>query len=357
MTTGGDRSIDGVRVDALPKCFLHIPKSAGESIYLALLAGLPPGSLAPRRLDSSVFCDFNDFELLRPEARALIAANLCEVRSLGQYRVVSGHFSLPTLLQITVASSIATVLREPRSRLLSLFMYWRIPGISDFLAPYSASEHAKLPLSEFLSVPVLAPAIDNQICRMLLYGDQRLPALSFAVQSDVKSIASDAIDRLDTLGLVSVLEFGNSVWRGLAHMFEVELEPLKMNVTEDRGTTPIGPGEELLTVEALDLLEQRNAADLLVYDHVLAHAGANVCERQRIKQGAFAHQLVKLGNLLGHSAGRAAEQAEMIEALSSQAVAREQAHAAELERAHDRLRACERTMHELERKGSYRSED
>lgn len=298
----------------LPKCFLHIPKSAGESIHSALRAALPPGTLAPQRLDSSVFCGFDDFELLRPEARAQIVANLREVQELRQYRAVSGHFSLPTLLQISDAPSIATVLREPRSRLLSLFMYWRIPGIGDLLAPYRASEHAHRPLSEFLSMRLLAPAIDNQVCRMLLHGDRRLPASAFAAQADVDSIAMEAIERLDTLGFVGVLEFDDSMWHGLEHMFEVRLEPLKLNVAKEGSTTPIHPGEALLTAEALDLLEQRNAADLLVYDHVLARAGANTRERQRITQSAFAQQLVKFGDLVGHSAARAAEQAELIAA-------------------------------------------
>src|SRR5271156_2805263 len=121
------------RPGASPKCFLHIPKSAGSSIHSALEAALPAGSLAPQRTDSWLFCGFNDFELLRPEARSLIAANLPEVQSLGRSRAVSGHFSLTTLLQIADQSSIATVLREPRARLLSLYTYWRTPGLNDHL--------------------------------------------------------------------------------------------------------------------------------------------------------------------------------------------------------------------------------
>jgi hypothetical protein len=300
----------------LPKCFLHIPKSAGESIHSALHAALPPGTLAPQRLDSSVFCGFEDFELLRPEVRALIAANPRDVQALGQYQVVSGHFSLPTLLQISDAQSISTVLREPRSRLLSLYMYWRIPGISDLLAPYRASEHAHRPLSEFLSIPLLAPAIDNQVCRMLLHGDSRLPASAFTAQADIDSIAMDAIERLDTLGFVGVLELGESVWHGLEQVFGVRLEPLRVNMTEERSTTPVRLGEPLLTADALDLLAQRNAADLFVYDHMLARAGANTRERQRITQNAFAQQLVKFGDLVGHSAARAAEQSEIVVAMS-----------------------------------------
>lgn len=150
--------------DGRPRCFLHIPKSGGLSICTALETALPPGALAPQRFDTSTFCDFNDFELLRPEIRAMIATTPSMVRSLGQYRAVCGHFSLSTLSQITDRSFIATVLREPRTRLLSLYVYWRVSGIDDLVAPYRATEHAQRPLSEFLSEPLLAPVVDNQIC-------------------------------------------------------------------------------------------------------------------------------------------------------------------------------------------------
>jgi hypothetical protein len=308
-----------VRADSRPTCFLHIPKSAGSSIHAALEAALPLGSLAPQRVDSSLFCDFDDFELLRPEARSQVAACPREVQALARYRAVSGHFSLTTLLRIADASSICTVLREPRARLLSLYMYWRTPGTSDFWAPYPAADHAQRPLWEFLSEPLLAPAIDNQICRMLLYGDPRLPESEFAAPSDIEAIAADAIKRLDALGFVGVLELGDSVWQGLARLFDVKLSPTRLNVTEDLGNpTATRPGGRLLTAEALDLVGRRSAADLVVYDHALTRAHVDACERRRLGDGAFARQLVKLGDLVGNSAGRAAAQAVVVEELQSQ---------------------------------------
>jgi len=336
------------RADVYPKCFLHIPKSAGSSVHSALQAALPPGSLAPQRTDLSIFCNFEDFELMRPEARSQIAVCPSEVQSLGRYRAVSGHFSLATLLQIADASSICTVLREPRARLLSLYMYWRTPGTTEFWAPYHTAGYARQPLWKFLSEPVLAPAIDNQVCRMLLYGDPRLPESSFAAQSDVESIAADAIERLDTLGFVGVLELGSNVWRGLARLFDVKLEPTKLNVTEELGS-PVAaePVEEMLTAEALDLIEQRSAADLLVYDHALSRAGVETCEHRRLGDGAFAHQLVKLGDLVGNSAAHIAEQAMIIEALNSQLKDQEQLHA-ELEKTRSHLRMHEQTVRGLE---------
>ncbi len=165
-----------------PKCFLHVPKSGGSSVHVALELALPAGSLAPRRFDSAFSGTAEDVALLGREARDLIAFEPREVRELGGYRAVSGHFALDTLLQVTDAASVATVLREPRARVLSLYLYWRVPGIGDSWAPHKTPEHAHRPLREFLAEPKLAPMIDNQVCRMLLHGDARLRAPGFVTR-------------------------------------------------------------------------------------------------------------------------------------------------------------------------------
>jgi hypothetical protein len=343
--------------DASPACFLHIPKSAGSSIHSGLSATLPSGSLAPQHFDASLFCNFKDFDLLSQEARRQVAANPREVQSLGGYRAVSGHFSLATLLQIADASSISTVLREPRARLLSLYMYWRTPDIGDFWAPYSATEHALRPLSAFLSESCLAPAVDNQVCRMLLHGDPRLPESGFADQSDVQAIAADAIALLDELGFVGVLELGDSAWRGVARLFGVTLDPIKANVTGELASlAAIRPEETLFTADALDLLEQRNAADVLVYDHALARAGVDARERRRLSDGAFAHQLVKLGDLIGHSAAHAAVLAGTVESLRGELEEWERSHA-QLDEVRARVYAHERTIEGLNDEIRHRDED
>lgn len=360
MVSTRDAKIDRDRNDAFPTCFLHIPKSAGSSILSALEAALPPGSLAPRRFDSSLFCDFDGFERLRPEARSRVAVSPSEVQSLGQYRAVSGHFSLPTLLQIADASSIATVLREPRARLLSLYMYWRTPGIGDGWGPYRAHEHARRPLSEFLAEPRLAPVLDNQVCRMLLHGDPRLPESGFAAPSDFAALAADAIERLDTLGFVGVLELGEDTWRGVARLFAVTLDPIDVNVTGEHVIPEaIRPEEELFAgdgVDILDLLERRNAADLLLYDHALARAGLDAQERRRLMDGAFARQLVKLGDILGHSAAQATERSEAVGVLSSR-LEEQEGLRIELSEARARLDTYAQTIQDLEEQVCRRDED
>jgi hypothetical protein len=295
---------------------MHIPKSAGSSVHAALEAALPPGSLAPQRFDRSVFCDFDAFDLLHADLRSRIAANPSEIGALNGYDAVSGHFSLPTLLQIADARSIATVLREPRTRLLSLYMYWRNPDVDGLWAPYEASLHAFRPLWEFLSEPAVAPVTDNQICRMLLCGDRRLPDCDFIAEADIDSVTGDAIEQLDSLGFVGVLELDDHAWSGVGRLFGVTLAPTRENVTPPAPSPSGAPTEEpLLAHGAIELIERRNVADLRIYHHALALAGLESTERKALCHRAFAHQLVKLGNLAGQSAAQAAHQATTIEAL------------------------------------------
>ena len=209
-----------------------------------------------------------------------------------RYEAVSGHFALPTLLQITTPAGVGTILREPRARIVSLYVYWRTPDVFDPWLPYNLMEYALKPLGRFLAEPRVAAAVDNQVCRMLLHDDPRIPSEDFIAEADIDAIAADAITQLDTLGFVGLLELGDSAWQGLAALFGVKLEPRRLNVAGEHGNpVAASPAEQLVTADALDLIEQRSAADRIVYDHALALAGIRDRGRQRLAEAAFASQL------------------------------------------------------------------
>ncbi|MBV8944898.1 MAG: hypothetical protein JOZ95_05710, partial [Solirubrobacterales bacterium] len=88
-------------------------------------------------------------------------------------------------------------------------------------------------LDEFLAEPQIAPAVDNAVCRILLSGngDPRIPEFDFISPEHLASVAADAIDRLDQLGFVGVLEHGQGIWEGLSRFFGVRLEPTRENMT------------------------------------------------------------------------------------------------------------------------------
>ncbi len=132
---------------------------------------------------------------------------------------------------------------------------------------------------------------------------------AFAAKSDMEGIAADAIQRLEEFGFVGILELGVSSWQGVGEHFGVSLRRQVLNVTGELGSAVSShDAGEVLTDGALDLLEERTAADAMVYDYALERAGvASREERTRLKGRALASQLVRLGDLCGRSAVKVAQ--------------------------------------------------
>jgi hypothetical protein len=303
-------------VTSSPTCFLHLPKSGGTSIHAALTQALGLEAVSPRRCDAGWFCGFDAFDQLAPESRAMIAVDDAEIEAMGAFAAVSGHFGLPTLLRIAPPSSIATVLREPRARLLSTYAYWR-SAVGNAWRPYDVFDHAYRPLEEFLLEPEIAPAIDNHACRRLLSAGWPTPTAGFIEPGDHESIATAAIEQLDTLGFVGVLELGERLWGGLGEQFGVALAPTRLAIT-GVGEQAVKPGGFELTAPALAALNQRTAADRIVYEHALVRAGVADADRAQLCELAFLRQLVRLGDVLGRSAAELATASEQLATTSRQ---------------------------------------
>jgi hypothetical protein len=292
-----------------PACFLHVPKCAGTAMTYALEAALPPGSLAPWRFDRDQFAP-EDLDILPEETRALVLESPEDQRALLGYRAVAGHFSLNTLLSVAPPSAVCAVLREPRARLLSVYAFWRTLSTNDgHPSPaFRVAANARRPLAEFLADCNLVSSMDNQVCRIILGEDPRLPMSAFAAKSDMEGIAADAIQRLEEFGFVGILELGVSSWQGVGEHFGVSLRRQVLNVTGELGSAVSShDAGEVLTEGALDLLDERTAADAMVYDYALERAGVASLERTRLKGRALASQLVRLGDLCGRSAVKVAQ--------------------------------------------------
>ena len=54
------------------------------------------------------------------------------------------------------------------------------------------------------------------MCRILLRGDPRIPLFDLIAPDHYGGLASEAIDRLDRLGFVGVLERGQATWDGFS---------------------------------------------------------------------------------------------------------------------------------------------
>jgi hypothetical protein len=257
-----------------------------------------------------------------------------ELHELSGFDLVMGHFSLPLLRRITAPSLISTVLREPRSRLLSLYTYWRLASEQPAWRGWSMADYAWRPLDDFLGGSVAAGETDNLVCRMLIGDDDRIPLHGFIASDDAPGVASRAIEALDSLGFVGVLELGESMWNGISAFFDVSLAPVEVNTTEDWRLASAASGTEFaITQQTLDLLETRSAADMIVYRHALAEAGYSPELTARIVDAAFANELTRLGNAIGTSASGLRKCVGEIEELRHRLHARD----AELRRAEEDL--------------------
>lgn len=152
-------------------------------------------------------------------------------------------------------------------------------------------EYADRPLEEFLSEPRIALLTDSVVTRMLLGPDRRIPEREFIRPSDIEGLASEAIAVLDELGCVSVLELGTH-WDELSSFFDLELEPVRINVTRDFEPRPDslpvpGPAAE----RTLSLLRQRTAADALVFRQVLIRRELTPESAESLAETAFERQL------------------------------------------------------------------
>jgi hypothetical protein len=282
-----------------PLCFLHVPKCGGQSVERALEAAVPQGSVAPRGADLEgcrAVSNLASFEDVEEWVRALIAIRDEDVDELRDYRFVTGHYTLPTLLRLTPPERIVTVLREPRVRLVSLYLFFRMPDMHEVWGNYCGGllDSASRPLEEFLTDPAIARATDNQVCRMVLSGDPRIPDDGFVADGNVESIAADTVQQLDRLGLVAILESGDSMWRDMSRALGVELEPRRVNEsstpTASAGAAPI-PAFDSAAV--FDGLERRGAADRIVYETLVARTHGGPQAARRRADHALAEQLAR----------------------------------------------------------------
>jgi hypothetical protein len=114
--------------------------------------------------------------------------------------MVHGHFAFSTLQARYPNHQYMTLLREPYSRILSHWLYWRMQR-NDELAGWGewGTNHVRLarqPLAQFLGNATLACQIDNLRTRMLLWPHPNIPDNSFIDERDDEVLISTALARL-----------------------------------------------------------------------------------------------------------------------------------------------------------------
>jgi hypothetical protein len=111
--------------------FLHIPKTAGQSVHAALTAAYGASAICPARVNEQLFG--------------------MTVAELNNYQVFSGHLDWSLLDCVRGPRFAFTVLREPRDRILSFYFFLRAEAAgltpAQLAVPHRKGMRAMLQLS------------------------------------------------------------------------------------------------------------------------------------------------------------------------------------------------------------------
>lgn len=210
--------------------FMHVPKAAGTSIIRQIDA-----ELRPRRMihfaDRTQYGGFDQFATLEKWVRHGTALTPEEIP--GDADVLVGHLGLSTILARYPEARLATVLREPRCRQISHWLYWRGYG-PETRALYGAwgenialSQHD---LADYLERPEIACITDNCVTRMLLWPHPLIPDAGFIAPQHDATLLAEARAALARFTHVDIAEadlstrfgtwlrqsYGRTIWTRLS---------------------------------------------------------------------------------------------------------------------------------------------
>jgi hypothetical protein len=186
---------------------MHIPKTAGTALTKCLIDAISPEGIATG-VDASIFCGIDDFDSFSKGKKGFVYKNASEIPR--DVQLVSGHISASILRQAFPRGRFMTVLREPLSRTLSFWLYWR--GLSDAaLEPWGDewAHQVKLSRGSFLSfirVKSLACNNDNPATRMLLWPSKLIPSRDFIDEKLDDDIIDQALSVLSSFDFIDFIE-------------------------------------------------------------------------------------------------------------------------------------------------------
>jgi hypothetical protein len=276
--------------------FNHIPKSAGTSLRIALAraAGVP---LEVDGFDHLLFGGFDRFHELAPAIRSKIVDAPGDLPA--DAALVAGHYGLSTTRARYPLARHMTVLREPRSRVLSHWMFWRgyqrvdLAGWGGW-ADYVAKAHTSF--VDFLEDEAIAAQVDNVALRFLLWPHRSVPVDGFIDEADDDALLFEAMAKIDGMDFVDVIEHAGFE-RGLA-------EWLGKPLTIDRHneTAPIPPDMKTslareLSPRAFMALSRRTRLDNALWLHVARRNLGGAADN--IRDASLAQSIARHSLLMG----------------------------------------------------------
>ena len=275
---------------------MHIPKTSGISTAQAIVDAVRP----PRTFfgfDKSFFGAFDAFGTIAPENLTFIHFSPDTLPP--DEPVIRAHMALSTLRAAYPRGRFMTVLREPRCRLLSHYLFWR--GFTPAqLEPWGAwaahSRIAEQPLAAFLTDPRIACQTDNVATRLLLWPNAAIPPGAFIDPEYDASLIAQARTALASLDFADLVEnfafianlanFLSTAPPGLARHNETAALPAHLRM----------PAADAFSTKALSALRARSRLDRVLW-HTLA-ASRGVSEPATLAEDSMLAGIARFADLL-----------------------------------------------------------
>ncbi|CAM3246912.1 hypothetical protein [Asticcacaulis taihuensis] len=274
---------------------MHIPKCAGTSLDTCLSKRWE-ASRQFKLLGPTLYGGFQDYDSFGPNVRHWIHEDWqnCPV----DIDYAAGHAGAKWFDRLYSNGQKCTVLREPKMRILSHWLYWRTFSEADIgnWGTYTPRlELARCDLISFISAPELASQIDNVIVRMLLYPHPLIPGDDFIPpehDADLIADAIEAIDQFDFVGVIEDSELISKLEAWLGYSLVLTSENISRPVPEDLRH----PLRQDLTHDTWAILEARSRLDQCVWDYVVEkYVQANP---RTMQVSAVAHSINRFAELM-----------------------------------------------------------
>jgi hypothetical protein len=255
--------------------FLHIPKTAGQSVHHFLKQLVGPAAVAPARVNTQLY------GLSVPELR--------------RYRLISGHLDWALLDCVREPKFVFTILRNPVDRILSFYFFLRAEAQNlspeQLRLPENEGKHAVMHLScdEYFTggKPHLRTFLDNHYDNFYMYyfagrtydSRQRLLGRKASDKSfTTKRILKMAFDNLALLDGVYTVDRLDLLERDLRfatgmHDDDMHLAELRINRGAGDAGDRVNQLKELGATEAtFERIRAMVAQDEEIWKHVNARA-------------------------------------------------------------------------------------
>ncbi len=249
-----------------PALFMHVPKTSGSALVSSFVA--TGRGHTTEGFDRAIFGTFDRWETIAPETRAKIAMSPDDLPR--DAIMIAGHYALSTLRAAFPASPVVTILRDPSTRLLSHWLYWRAtdPATTTVWGAWADLVlRAHRPLGAFLADPELACQLDNIVTRMLLWPHRLIPAGGFIEERHDLRLLREARAKLRSLDFVDLVE-DPALDRNLAALFDWPWTRKTINVTERIPADRRFPLHEAFTAEATRRLRSNTRLDQVLWTDI-----------------------------------------------------------------------------------------